>query len=137
MYPSIPLDYGLKAVRSVLIQFNFHPDKQQFILDLLKWILTNNYLTFDNAVYLQIKGVAMGTPVAECYANIAIFYLEQSNLSVTNPILYKRNTDDFFVICTDTQQANLITTIFNNLTFVLVVYSDSAPHIMFVFLHKL
>ena len=79
----------------------------------MEWILTNNYLTFDNAVYLQIKGVAMGTPVAVCYANIVIFYLEQSNLSVTNPILYKRYIDDLFVICTDTQQANLITAIFN------------------------
>ena len=96
-----------------MIQFNFQPDKQQFIIDLLEWILTNNYLTFDNSIYLQIKGTAMGTPIAQCYANITIFYLEQSCFSFTNPLLYKRFIDDLCVICIDTQQAHLIVTIFN------------------------
>ena len=113
MYPSIPLEYGLKAVRSIMIQFNFEPDKQEFILDLLEWILNNNYVSFDNSIYHQTKGTAMGTPVAVCYANITIFYLEQSCFTITNPIIYKRFIDDLCVICFDTYQAQLIITTFN------------------------
>jgi hypothetical protein len=113
MYPSIPISYGLKAVRNVMTQFNYHIDKLDFILDLLEWVLLNNYLKFNNEIYLQINGTAMGTPIAVCYANITLYYLEQSCFATTNPICYKRYIDDLCVICINTEQAHLITKVFN------------------------
>ena len=113
MYPSIPIDYGLRAVRNIMIQFNYHIDKLEFILELLEWVLVNNYLMFDNNIYLQIKGTAMGTPIAVCYANITLYYLEQSCLAITHPICYKRYIDDLCVLCLNPEQAQLIAKIFN------------------------
>jgi hypothetical protein len=112
LYPSIPHEYGLKAVKSVLEWFNFDIYKVDFVIDLLHWVLTSNYLTFNEEVYHQISGTAMGTPVAVCYANIVLYYLEQSCLALAPP-LYLRYIDDIFAVCANQQQALQIVTQFN------------------------
>jgi hypothetical protein len=86
MYPSIPIDYGISAIKNVMIQHNFFIDQLEFFLELLEWTLLNNYFKFYDKIFLQIKGTAMGTPISECYANIPLYHLEQSCLTITNPI---------------------------------------------------
>ena len=113
MYPSIPIEYGLKAVRFVMSQFQYLMDQLDFIIDLLAWTLHNNYFQFDNKFYLQIKGTAMGTPISVCYANITLYYLEQQVLMFIHPIYYKRFIDDLCVICVNTIQAENIIIAFN------------------------
>ena len=99
LYPSIPLEYGLKAMKEILIRYNYEPELLSLALDLLRWVLTCNYITFNDEVYLQISGTAMGTPVAVCYANIVLFYLEQDCvLAQPSPLYYRRYIDDLFVI---------------------------------------
>lgn len=55
----------------------------------------------------------MGTPVAVVYANIVLFYLEESCLNY-QPILYMRFIDDLFVVVKDQQQAHDIVATFNS-----------------------
>jgi hypothetical protein len=113
MYPSIPIGYGLKAVRQVMIQYQYELDNIDFILELLAWVLNNNYLEFNNKVYKQIKGTAMGSPVSVSYANITIYYLEQKCL-ILNPLLYIRFVDDIFCITNGIENAMKIKDTFNS-----------------------
>ena len=102
LYPSIPTLEGIAAVRSVCIEYNYLIDELDFILALLHWVLTNNYCIFNNNIYLQVRGTAMGTPVAVTYANIFLYHLEMPilrRLQRTLPSLYyRRYVDDIFAI---------------------------------------
>ena len=97
LYPSIPIDFGLNAVRQILLRHNsFSPKRIDFLLSLLSWVLHNNYCTFNGTIYLQIKGTAMGTPVAVAYANIVLYFIETPILSSLEYSLYRRYIDDMF-----------------------------------------
>ena len=111
LYPSIPITYGLKAVRSVL---NTHriPDVD-FIIDLLAWVLNNNYIQFNNQTYLQVSGTAMGTPCAPPYANIVLYYLEYNLVAKYNPTAYLRYLDDIFAVFETEAQSKQFVAEFN------------------------
>jgi hypothetical protein len=113
LYPSIPIEFGLKACESILKQYNFRKDEIHLILDLLRWVLTNNYIYFEDSIFLQIEGTAMGTPIAVVYSNIVLAYLEQSCHDL-NPQFYSRFIDDLFVICDNRTQAENIVKAFNS-----------------------
>jgi hypothetical protein len=114
LYPSIPIDYGLQAVKYVLESFTHQTDVDvPLIMDLLKWTLENNFLEFNGETYRQISGTAMGTPVAVCYANIVLYHLEQPCLDLS-PVLYRRFIDDLFIICRSPEQGHDIVTMFNS-----------------------
>ena len=69
---------------------------------MLKFILENNYFTFDDKFYLQVHGTAMGTPFAPNYANIFMTKIENQILHNAGhdktPLLWKRFIDDIFII---------------------------------------
>jgi hypothetical protein len=113
LYPSIPIEFGLKATESVLKQYNFMKDEIHLILELLKWVLTNNYIYFEDSIYLQTEGTAMGTPIAVVYSNIVLAFLEQSCHDL-HPQFYSRFIDDLFVICDSKIQALNIVKAFNS-----------------------
>jgi hypothetical protein len=113
LYPSIKHKFGILAVRNVLIDLGASTDIIELISDLLFWVLTNNYLSFNNELYRQIDGTAMGTPVAVCYANIVLYYMERDLVDGFN--LYHRYIDDIFAICKNNQRAILFVEKFNKL----------------------
>ncbi|XP_048698400.2 uncharacterized protein LOC125633326 [Caretta caretta] len=70
------------------------------VAELCDFVLTHNYFTFEDNVYLQISGTATGTRMAPPYANIFMADLEQRFLSSCPlmPLLYLRYIDDIFII---------------------------------------
>lgn len=99
LYPSIPTNFGLHAVKHIFRLYgnsdcHFTMD---FHLELLEWVLNNNFITFNNNIYHQIKGTAMGTPIAVCYANMVLSFIEQQCLPPTC-LFYRRYIDDVFAI---------------------------------------
>lgn len=98
LYPSIPIDFGVQKVGEFLGEFIPHdfPYSIDFLLHLLRWTLTNNYCTFNDRVYLQLQGTAMGTPVAVSYANIVLYMMERSLRAHAQ--LYFRFIDDLFIV---------------------------------------
>jgi hypothetical protein len=68
LYPSIDINDGLYALKDTLSNSHYDKNIQTLIIKLTKWVLTNNYMTFNNKTYLQINGTAMGTPLAVTYA---------------------------------------------------------------------
>ncbi|XP_050792228.1 uncharacterized protein LOC127042831 [Gopherus flavomarginatus] len=98
LYTNIPHTDGIQAVRNTI------PDDAtaQLAAELCAFILTHNYFKFDDNIYLQISGTAMGTRMAPQYANIFMADLEQRFLSSCplTPLLYLRYIDDIFIIWT-------------------------------------
>ncbi|CAM5112749.1 unnamed protein product [Eretmochelys imbricata] len=103
LYTNIPHKDGLQAVRNTI------PDNvtANLVAELCDFVLTHNYFTFGDDVYLQISGTAMGTRMAPQYANIFMADLEQRFLSSRplNPLLYLRYIDDIFIIWTHGKEA--------------------------------
>lgn len=108
LYPNIPIGLGIGTVRKVLKSLNaFTPEHLDFLMTLLHWVLTENYCTFDNLIYHQLKGTAMGTPTAVSYANIFLYGIENTLILKTDfPSFYTRYIDDVFAIF-DSQETAL------------------------------
>ena len=90
LYTSIQHDLGLKALRYWIDKFrDLIPSRipTDFILDAAKLVLTNNYFFFNDMMYLQLIGTAMGTIFAPPYSCLTIGYLEETKLY---PILRSR-----------------------------------------------
>ena len=115
LYPSIPIDYGIHAVQTILTQLQQArciSVNIELTIALLRWTLKHNYLSYLDDIYLQLTGTAMGTPVAVMYVNITLAYLE-TTAAAHQPYLYMRYIDDLCIICRDNEQANNIVRTFN------------------------
>ena len=60
---------------------------KEFVIDSIVLILTNNTFTFDDKIYLQKKGTAMGTKIAPSYATLVLGYLESKLYSQVADIM--------------------------------------------------
>nr|XP_048698832.1 uncharacterized protein LOC125633518 [Caretta caretta] len=103
LYTNIPLKDGLQAIKNTI------PDNvtANLVAELCDFVVTHNYFTFGDNVYLQISGTAMGTCMAPQYANIFMADLEQRFLSSRplTPLLYLRYIDHIFIIWTHGKEA--------------------------------
>ena len=89
LYSNIPHDLGLEAVKYWLEKY---PEEKKrflnnFILEAIKLILENNTFCFNNDLYKQIKGTAMGTKFVPVYATLSIGHQEVK--------LYEKVSEDF------------------------------------------
>ena len=77
---------------------------RKVIHQFLEYILKENYFTFNDKLYLQKHGTAVGTKMAPSFANIFMGALEQTLLSSSPdhliPFMWKRFMDDIFLIWT-------------------------------------
>lgn len=81
LYAGILHYQGIFAVSQFLkIREQGQLSMSQFILDALEFIFCNNVFTFDEKIFLQIEGVAIGTPCALSYANLYLGWREQQLL---------------------------------------------------------
>jgi hypothetical protein len=111
LYPNIPIDEGILAIKNMMLKFNYIPHHIELIISLLSWVLKNNFIAFNNNIYLQIMGTAMGTPVAPTFAQIYLFALEEKiNIPRT---IYLRYIDDLFAIFNNDNDANQFLNQFN------------------------
>ena len=70
---------------------------------LLELATKNALFIFDNKYFHQIDGVAMGSPLGPCLANIFMNFYEKIWLDNCpediRPIFYRRYVDDIFILC--------------------------------------
>jgi hypothetical protein len=115
LYPNISIDLGVTTVCNVITQLDIFPEKHvYFLIDLLTFVLKNNFCTFDKKVYHQVKGTAMGTPTAVTYSTIFLYGVEYSKLEKVNYILYTRYIDDVSAIFLATDDATTFVADFNS-----------------------
>jgi len=125
LYPSIDIKDGLNAIAAALKLFtSLSTEAIDFVSDLLEWVLINNFISFGDTYWLQIKGTAMGTPVAVTFANIYLSMLEfelstsvraqvDSPLVLSSILMYKRYIDDIIALFISLEQAQLYAKQFN------------------------
>ncbi len=99
LFTNIDLKHALLLITD-FISKNFFCDelKTTGFHKLLKFLFENNYFIYSNKIYKQIKGVAMGSKCAPSIANLYIFILEKSFLTLHKPLFFKRFVDDIFTI---------------------------------------
>jgi hypothetical protein len=102
LYTNIDTEMGLMLINKFLTDRLIQHDRITLIMDLLRFVMSNSYLSFKNNAYLQIDGTAMGTSCAPVYANIVVAMLEQKILTdLTDDIyLYRRFLDDVLAYVT-------------------------------------
>lgn len=105
MYPSIIIERAINEMRNLLLT-HWNTAKVSYILDLMEWVLNNNFFTFQNEWFLQIKGVAMGTSCAPQFANLYLICYEVKQLKTDLWFgrLYARYLDDIFIISESVKQ---------------------------------
>ena len=100
LYTNIPHNEGLEACKELLLTRTVEDPPTKFVVTLIRFILTLNYFEFNDTVYHQVSGTAMGTKMAPNYANIFMGHLEKQllNLHPVKPTLWLRYIDDIFCI---------------------------------------
>ena len=68
----------------------------EFVMEGLKIILSYNYFTINNLYLHQLKGIAMGSPVAVVGSNLVVAFLEMKMFNIL-PQIYPADFVDFFV----------------------------------------
>ena len=63
---------------------------------LLKKLTSDCVFSFNNKLYKQVEGCAMGNPLSVVLANIHMSRMEREIVNPNNPILYARYVDDIF-----------------------------------------
>tara|TARA_B110000438_G_C15771022_1_gene631887 strand:- start:722 stop:1684 length:963 start_codon:yes stop_codon:yes gene_type:complete len=105
LYPSIPTDVGMLAMRNILKDFITPKSCLNNILNIIYTIMTVNIFSYEEKLYLQTKGTAMGTPIAVIYAIIFLHWLEKDIVdefkNKGSLLLYIRFIDDIFTIFND------------------------------------
>ena len=78
-------------------------------------------------MYLQIEGVAMGSPLGPLFANFYMAYLENSIFTnpTSKPSIYARYVDDIFIQINSLEQLDLLKTQFENNSVLKFTYETS------------
>lgn len=102
LYTTIPIPEGIEAVRKAFLK---HPDPRRPDRELLKLLeinLTKNDFEFNNKIYLQLTGTAMGKRFAPGFAGLFMNEWDDAVLQKApkKPLVYLRYLDDIFVCWT-------------------------------------
>ena len=106
LYPHIPHAEGLESMKVIVEDFQSKFDVNEVsvtaedLVILAKVILDNNYFEFDNNIYRQKLGTAIGTRFAPSFANMFMSRLEDNMLREchSKPWVWWRFLDDIFFV---------------------------------------
>ena len=99
LYPSIPHEVGLRALREALNKRDEKTIPTEELLKMAEFVLKNNYFEFGNKIKQQISGTAIGTKFAPPYACIFMSDLETKFLESQHlqPLVWLWYIDDVFL----------------------------------------
>ena len=104
LFTAIPVNKACDYIRNKLNNDSTLPSRTSLttddIISLLDFTLSNNYFVYNNCVYKQVHGCAMGSPVSPIVANLCMEVVEELaiNTSTVASRVWKRYVDDSFVI---------------------------------------
>ena len=96
LYTVIPNREGLLALKHFFDLRTVKEPSSETLLRLAELVLTPNCFSFAGSYYKQINGVAMGTKMGPCYANLFVGYIEHqffNHYNGPNSDLYRRYID--------------------------------------------
>ena len=115
-----PLEIAFKNCVNDLFSNNFYSGKlsRKDLYELLKLATTESSFIFDNKLYKQIDGVAMGSPLGPTLATAFLCHFEKNWLnecpSQFKPVVYKRYVDDIFVLFKSKEHLKLFVNYMNS-----------------------
>ena len=103
LYTMIPQIEGVLSLKEMLDFLNLkqlNGLKTETIIRLSRFVMQNNYFSFNGQFYHQIRGGAMGSPLTLTMANCYMFFFERQIAKQINNSggLYLRYIDDIFLI---------------------------------------
>ncbi|XP_049831381.1 uncharacterized protein LOC126272518 [Schistocerca gregaria] len=110
LYTNIPVDDTINIIRNNLLKhMKLSMAEICELLELLTLVLSYNYFSFNNKIYRQKDGLAMGSSLAGMLADIYINHLEQTffeaNSHINSKIIYyKRYVDDTIILFDGTNE---------------------------------
>jgi Reverse transcriptase (RNA-dependent DNA polymerase) len=141
LYTNINSELGVKYINYFLSdpELLLEGSLIEALTESVRLILTNNMFCYGNRLFLQIKGTAMGTPMAPPYANIFVFMLERDIINTffdkTLIRIYYRYLDDLFLVCKNDPEIQLhFLTALDNLVQQGITYTRQLSHESAVFL---
>ena len=102
LYPSIPHQAGLSALKEALANRSVKKISTENLIKMAKIVLKNNFFDFNSKVFQQISGTAIGNKFDPPYACVDMDRVEQDFLETqeSQPLLWLRYIDDIFFIWT-------------------------------------
>ena len=104
LFTNIPLEETIvNCIDDLFSYFDYQGSLSKFDLhQLLKLATTESFFLFDNKMYKQLDGIAMGSPLGPTLANAFLSHYEKIWLKDCplefKPVVYRRYVDDIFVL---------------------------------------
>ena len=100
LYPNIPHEGGLAAIKEALDKREDKTISTESILELAECVLKNNVFEHNEMFYKQLRGTAIGTKMAPPYAIVFMGKLEEDFLKEQRfkPMIWWRYIDDIFML---------------------------------------
>ena len=118
LFTNVPLDETIMICADALYD---NPDTQpqfskEVFVELMRSATSTVEFSFNNIMYRQVDGVAMGSPLGPALANIFVGYYEEKLFSeISKPSVYFRYVDDTFVIFQNEKESEEFLTRLNGL----------------------
>lgn len=116
LFTNVPLVETINIAADLLYNSPNKPPFEKRHFKKLLHFATSCEFVFNGATYKQIDGVAMGSPLGPCFANLFLGHFEGSWLaSSAQPVrFYRRYVDDIFCIVSDDFDSNAFLTHMNS-----------------------
>jgi hypothetical protein len=102
MYSNIPTTSLIHIITTMCDQQNLPSQIKHEILSVVNIKLEQNYFSYQNTIYIQTEGLAMGAPTSALFSEIYLQYLKDTsifNILVQHHITgYFRFVDNIFII---------------------------------------
>ena len=103
LYTMIPQVEGVLSLKKMLDHLHIKEIdglKTETIIRLGRFVMQNNYFSFNSQYYYQIRGGAMGSPLTLTIANCYMFFYERQIMKQIDHSggLYLRYIDDIFIV---------------------------------------
>ena len=113
LFTNVPLHETIEIILNKLFPLpssSFNGFDRTDFKKLLDLAVLDTHFLFNDKIYKQIDGMAMGSPLGPTFANIFMCHLEQIFLSRCppefKPVYYKRYVDDTFLLFRDASHAS-------------------------------
>ena len=102
LYHSISHEAGLQALEETLENRNHKQISTDKLFNMAQFVLKNNFFEFNNDVFQQISGTAIGTKFTPPYACIFMDQIETKFLRIQShqPMIWFKYIDDIFFVWT-------------------------------------
>ncbi|XP_078384100.1 uncharacterized protein LOC144666557 [Oculina patagonica] len=131
LFTAIPVEKACNYIRNKLEDDSSLHSRSSLDIDdiicLLNVVLSNNYFIYNDNIYKQIHGCAMGSPVSPVVANLCMEEIEETAINSTPvpPKIWKRYVDDSFCVI----KKNAVASFHDSL-------NSIDPHISFTIEHE-